>query len=262
MDIVVCIKQVPEASDISWDNETGSLIRESASGILNPNDKNAVEAALGLKEKHGGIITAVSMGPEQAEESLREVLSMGVDRAVLLSDKKFAGADTLATAYTLGQSIKKIGVPDIILCGKESADGMTAHVGPQIAEFMNMPQITCAIEIEIKDSFIRAKQKLDNGYRVLESPMPLVITVEREINQPRMTSMELILEAYSNKEVIIWNAEDLEFSVELFGLKGSPTKTVKVYKQKVTRGKVKILPGNTESAAMEFVEILKEKSLI
>ena len=262
MDIVVCVKQVPEAADIGWDPDRGTLVRKGIAGILNPNDKNALEAALQLKEKHGGLVTAVSMGPEQTDETLREALSLGIDKAILLCDRRFAGADTLSTAYTLSLALKKIARFDLILCGKESADGMTAHVGPQLAEMLDLPQLTCATEIDIHGSSVQIRQKLENEYRVLESPLPAVITVEREINQPRITSMELVLEACRDKEVFVWGAEELGGEVENFGLKGSPTQSSKVYTQKVIRGTVKTLKGDVETIARDFIEILNQKNLI
>ena len=264
MDIVVCVKQVPEAAHIGWDPDRGTLVREGIAGILNPNDKNALEAALQLKEKHGGLITAVSMGPEQADETLKEALSLGIDKTILLCDRRFAGADTLSTAYTLSLALKKIACFDLILCGKESADGMTAHVGPQLAEMLDLPQLTCAteIDVDVNGSSVQVKQKLENEHRILESPLPALITVEREINQPRITSMDLVLEACRDKEVFVWGAEDLGGKIENFGLKGSPTQSSKVYTQKVTRGTVKTLEGDAETIAGDLIEILNQKNLI
>jgi len=264
MDIVVCIKQVPETNEIGWNQETGALNRTSIPGILNPNDKNALEAALQLKESHGGIVTAISMGPPQADEVLREAIGMGVDKGVLLNDRQFAGADTLSTAYTLAQALKKIGGFDLILCGKETSDGMTAHVGPQVAEFLDLPQLTCAIEIEIKtkNNSVRIKQKLEHGFRILETSFPAVITVEREINQPRIPPMDSIMEAYREKEVVVWGMEDLGGEREYFGLNGSPTQCRRVYTKKVTKGKVQLLEGEAGKVAKRLVEILKQKDLV
>jgi len=264
MNIVVCIKQVPETNEIGWNQETGVLNRTGIQGILNPNDKNALEAALQLKESHGGIVAAISMGPPQADEILREAIGMGVDKGVLLSDKQFAGADTWSTAYTLALALKKIGGFDLILCGKETADGMTAHVGPQVAEFLDLPQLTCAMEIEIriKNNTVRIKQKLEHGFRVLETSFPTVITVEREINQPRIPPMDSIMEAYREKEVVVWGMEDLGGERECFGLNGSPTQSRKVYIKKVTKGKVQVLEGEADDVAKKLVEILKQKNIV
>ncbi|UCF74179.1 MAG: electron transfer flavoprotein subunit beta/FixA family protein [Deltaproteobacteria bacterium] len=262
MDMVVCIKQVPETTDIGWDPQTGSLIREGVPGILNPNDKNALEAALDLREKHGGLITALSMGPPQAEEALREALSMGIDRGILLSDSLFAGADTLSTSYTLGLALEKIARFDLILCGKESSDGMTAQVGPQLAELLNLPQLTCAIEITVNRSAVKIKQKLEDGFRILETCLPALITVEREINRPRIPAMDSIIEAYRDKKVQVWAGADIGCHTEHLGLKGSPTRSRKVYRKKVKRGEVTILEGEPDEAAKELIQILKQKGLL
>jgi electron transfer flavoprotein alpha/beta subunit len=261
MDIVVCIKQVPETSDIGWDPDTGTLLREGAPGVVNHHDKHAIEAALQLREAHGGSITALSMGPPQADEALREALSMGVDTAVLLNDKCLAGADTLATSYALSLAVKRIARFDLILCGKETSDGMTAQVGPQLAELLNLPQLTCAIEISIHDHSVRVTQKLEGCLRTLETALPALITVERTINQPRIPPMDSIMEAYRDKEVQAWGLEDLGERGDYFGLKGSPTKTKKVYRKEVTRGTVTVLKGEPDEVARALINALKRKGL-
>jgi electron transfer flavoprotein alpha/beta subunit len=262
MNTIVCIKQVPGTSEIDWDPKTGTLMRESAEGVLNPSDKNALEAALQLKEEYGGHITAVSMGPPQAEEALREALSMGIDLAVLLSGKAFAGADTLSTAYTLSLAAKRISGYDLILCGKESSDGMTAQVGPQIAEFLNLPQLTYATEIIIENRSARIKQKLEDGFRIVEALLPALITVERGINQPRIPTMEGIMEAYRGKDVQVWRAQDLGGDTGLFGLKGSPTKAKRVYTRQVKKGKVTVLDGEPDEVADKLIQALQLKGLL
>ena len=262
MDIVVCIKQVPETTEIGWNPETGTLIREGMGGILNPNDKNALEAALQLREEHGGLITALSMGPPQAEEALREALSMGVDKAILLSDRLFAGADTLSTSYALSLALKKIAKFDLILCGKESSDAATAQVGPQLSELLNLPQLTYATQITINKSSFRIKQRLEDGFRILETPFPALITVEREINQPRIPPMDSIIEAYRDKEVEVWRGEDIGGDKEHFGLKGSPTQSRKIYSKKVKKGELTILEGEPDEIARKLIQMLKEKDLL
>lgn len=261
MNIIVCIKQVPESADVSWDPDTGTLRREGVPGVVNPTDKNALEAALQLRERHGGVITGLSMGPPQAEEALREALSMGIDRGVLLSDKQFAGADTWATSYTLGLAVKKISTFDLILCGKESADGMTAHVGPQLAEFLNLPQLTYATAIDIHDHTVEIRQKVEQGYRILKSPLPALITVEREMNQPRIPPMDQIMEAFQ-KEVLRWGAQELGGEDVHFGLKGSPTQTKKIYTKKLKKGKVQLLEGEPVEKVQQLVQILRQQDLI
>ena len=262
MDIIVCVKQVPETSEIGWDPETGTLLREGAGGILNPTDKNALEAALQLREEHGGYITALSMGPPQAEEALREALSMGIDRAILLSDSLLAGADTLSTSYALGLAVKKVARFDLILCGKETSDGMTGQVGPQLAELLNLPQLTYATEITIKNCSVRIKQKQDDGFRILETAPPALVTVERGINKPRIPPMDSILEAYSDKVVQVWTAQELGGDKERFGLTGSPTQSRGVYSRKVTKRQVAILEGEPNEVARALIRILKQKDLV
>ena len=262
MHTIVFIKQVPATSEIKWDPKTGTLMRESAESVLNLTDKHALEAALQLKEQHGGQSTAVSMGPPQAEEALREALSMGIDRAILLSDKAFAGADTLSTAYTLSLAARKVGSFDLILCGKESSDGMTAQVGPQVAEFLDLPQLTCATEITIQDTSVRIKQKIEDGFRILEAPLPAVITVEREINRPGIPTMDTIMEAYRSKEVLVWTARDVNGDPGLLGLKGSPTQSRAVYTRHVKRGEVTMLEGGPDEAAGKLIQALQVKGML
>jgi len=261
MDIIVCIKQVPDSYDISWDKNTGSLSRQSASAMLNPIDKNTLEAAITLREEHGGFITAITMGPDQAEDVLREALGMGIDKAILLSDKVFAGADTLATSYALSCAIKKTHRFDMVICGKESYDGVTGHVGPQLAEFLDLPQLTNSTEISVKKNKVLVKQKTEDGYRLLEANLPVLITVEKNINQPRIPSMEDIMDAYREKIIDIWRGEDLNSNTEGFGLNGSPTKSKSVYVKKLVRGSAEILKGEPDVTARRLVEIFKEKGL-
>jgi electron transfer flavoprotein beta subunit len=261
MNIIVCIKQVPDVTEVSWDPETGSLIRKGIPSIINPNDKNAIEAALQLREMNGGEVIVISMGPSQVEEALREALGMGANKAIQLTDKGFAGSDTWATAYTLGLAMKKIGQYDLIICGKEAIDGMTAQVGPQLAEYLGIPQLAYAMHIEVMGSKVRVKQKLGDLDRLLEAPMPALITVEREAYQPRVAPMDTILEAYG-KEIPVWKPDDLNGEVENFGLKGSPTKLRKVYTPKLIKGKVEMLEGGPEEVACKFIGKLKEKYII
>ncbi len=261
MNIIVCIKQVPNVSEVRWDPETGALIRKGVPSIINPNDKNAIEAALQLRERHGGEVTILSMGPSQVEEALREALGMGADHAIRLTDKKFAGSDTWVTSYTLGLAIRRIAKWDLVICGKEALDGMTAQVGPQLAEYLDIPQLTYAIDLEVVDTRVKIKQKLGDIHRVLEAPLPVLITVEREANQPRVAPVDCIIEAY-NKEIIVWRADDLNGDEESFGLKGSPTKLKKVYTPKVLKGKAEIFEGGPEEAAHQLIEKLKKKYII
>lgn len=261
MNIIVCIKQVPDVSEVSWDPETGSLIRKGIPSIINPNDKNAIEAALQIKEKHGGKVTLISMGPNQVEDALRKGLSMGADDAIQLTSKDFAGSDTWATSYTLGLAIKKIDEFDLIICGKEALDGMTAQVGPQLAESLNIPQLTYAVNIDIDGSKIIVVQKLENYHRKIETKLPALVTVERDINQPRVPPMDAILEAYS-KEILKWSVDDLNGDKENFGLKASPTKLRKVYSPKRLKNEIQIIGGDLKDIANKFVNVLKENQFL
>jgi electron transfer flavoprotein alpha/beta subunit len=261
MNTIVCIKQVPNVKEVKWDPVTGSLIRKGIPSIINPNDRNAIEAAIRLREKHGGEVTVLSMGPSQVEEALREALAMGADRVVQLTGKDFAGSDTWATSYTLGLAIQKIGDWDLILCGKEAMDGMTAQVGPQIAEYLKIPQLTYAISLEVADGKVGITQKLGRVQRVLRASLPALVTVEREINEPRITPMDGIMEAYE-KEIPVWAPEDLAAEVERFGLEGSPTRLRKVFSPKVHKGNVQMLQGGPKEAAAELIRVLKEKYIL
>ncbi len=261
MNIIVCVKQVPDVTEVKWDPKTGSLIRKGVPSIINPNDKNAIESALQLRENHGGQVTVLSMGPSQVEGALREALAMGVDNAVQLTDKQFAGSDTWVTAYTLGLAIQKIGNVDLIICGKEVLDGMTAQVGPQLAEFLDLPQLTYAVDIQVTDNKVRIKQKLGDILRIIEAPMPALITVEREINEPRIAPVDTIIDAF-NKEIQLLSADDLDGEQERFGLNGSPTKIRKVYTPKLLKGKVEMFEGSPQEVADCLIEKLKEKYII
>ena len=261
MNIIVCIKQVPDITEMRWDPETGSLIREGIPTIINPCDKSAIEAALQLRGVHGGKVTALSMGPPQVEEALREALGMGVDEAVQLTGKEFAGSDTLATSRTLGLAIEKIGKYDLIICGKEAIDGMTAQVGPQLAEYLKIPQLTYVTGIEIDNDRVKVTQQLDDYRRILSSPLPALITVEKDAYPPRVAPLDCILESYS-KEILFWGATDLSATDDYFGLRGSPTRLGEVYTIKLGKGRVQLFEGAPEDIATQFVEKLKEKYFI
>lgn len=261
MNIVVCIKQVPNVKDVKWDPETGSLIRKGVPSIINPNDRNAIEAALQIRERHGGEVTILSMGPSQVEEALREALAMGVDRAIQLTDKRFAGSDTWATSYTLGLAIKRLAHWDLIFTGVEALDGMTAQVGPQLAEHLNLPMLAYAIDIEVMENRVQVKQKLGEYFRTLETPLPALISVGRNMNEPRVAPMDAVMECF-DKEIPVWRAEDLEGEDGRFGLNGSPTKLKKVFTPKLVKGNMELFEGSPEEVAHKLVGKLKEKYLI
>ncbi len=262
MNIIVCIKQVPDTNELRIDPETGNLIREGVPSIVNPDDKHALEEAVVIKEKHGGKVTVITMGPPQAEEALRECLAMGADEAILLSDKAFSGADTSATSYTLGTAARKIGEFDLILCGRQALDGNTAQVGPQLAEFLGLPQVTYVQAVEISGSTLRAKRALEDGYEVLETKLPALLTVTKDINVPRTPSIDAVMDAYRDKEIITWTADDLAVDRGRIGLKGSPTRIRRAYTPELKGGRVEIIDGALDKAVQTLVARLGEKHLV
>jgi electron transfer flavoprotein alpha/beta subunit len=190
MKIIVCIKQVPDTAEVRINPETNTLIRDGVPSIINPYDLHALEAAIKIKEEGSATVTALTMGPPQAEEALREAIAMGVDEGVLLTDRAFAGSDTWATAYTLYRAVETLGF-DVILCGKQAIDGDTAQVGPEMAEFLNIPHIAYVKKIEkIEDGSIVVQRLMGEGYDIVESALPVLMTVVRELNEPRLPSLK------------------------------------------------------------------------
>ena len=258
MNIIVCIKQVPDTTNVRIDPETNTLVRSGVQSIINPFDMYAIEEAVRLKEKFGGLVTIVTMGPPQAEEALREAISLGADEAMLISDRAFAGSDTWATSYTLSRAIQKIGKFDIVICGKQAIDGDTAQVGPGIAAFLDIPQITFVKKIEdIKDSFMRAERMTEEGYDIVESPLPCLITVVKEINEPRLPSLKGKMRA-KKIEIKKLAAKDLDADPDSLGLKGSPTKVVKIFTPPPRKGG-QILEGEAKDVCAKLVELLKSE---
>jgi electron transfer flavoprotein beta subunit len=255
MNIVVCIKQVPDSAEVRINPETNTLIRDGVPNIINPYDMHAVEAGLQIKETVGGKITALTMGPPQADTALREIISMGVDAAVLLTDRAFAGADTWATAYTLSKAISKI-KPDIIICGKQAIDGDTAQVGPEIAEFLGIPHISYVRKIEdVKNNSIRVQRLMDEDYDVVESTLPVLLTVVRELNQPRLPSLKGKIAA-KKAEIKKMGLKEIEIDEKDSGLKGSPTQVKKIFAPEIRTDR-KMLHGNAEEQVKQLVDALK-----
>ncbi len=255
MNIVVCMKQVPESTEVRVDPETKALIREGVKGIINPFDENAVEAALELREAHGGKVTVISMGPPQAEESLRQALAMGADEAILLTDAASRGSDTLATSYTLAQMVRKLGDCDLILCGKQAIDGDTGQVGPGLAERLGISQITFAIGVEVSDGKLRARRVLDDFFEVVEVKLPAVVTVVKQINEPRHPSMRNVLRA-KRAEIAKWSLEDLDADPTQTGFDGSPTQVIEVWPPERKSGG-KMLEGSAEEIVEEIADVIK-----
>ena len=257
MNIIVCIKQVPNTTDVKIDPVTNTLIRDGVESVINPFDVYAIEEGVRLKERFGGKVTVVTMGPPQAESALKEAISLGCDEAVLVSDRKFAGSDTWATSYTLSCAIKKLGDFDIILCGKQASDGDTAQVGPGISTHLDIPQVTYVKKIEeIKDSKARVERMMEEGYDVVETPLPCLFTVVKEINTPRMPSLKGMMKAKS-AQIVKWNASDIECEPKSIGLDGSPTRVVRIFTPPPRKGG-EIIKGETVQIAQELVQLLKD----
>ncbi len=256
MNIVVCIKQVPDTAEVRINPETNTLIRDGVPTIINPYDMHAVEAGLQIKELTKGKVTALTMGPPQAESALREVISMGVDEAVLLSDRAFAGSDTWATAYTLSKAIAKIGA-NIIICGKQAIDGDTAQVGPEIAEFLNIPHISYIRKIEaVKSDSIRVQRLMDEGYDIVESTLPVLLTVVKELNVPRLPSLKGKMAA-KKAEIKKLGHKELGVDEKDTGLKGSPTQVKNIFAPE-TRADRRMLHGTIEEQVAQLVEELQK----
>lgn len=257
MNLIVCVKQVPNTTEIKIDPVTNTLIREGVESVLNPFDAYAIEEAVRLKEKHGGTITAISMGPPQVESTLREAVALGVDKIILLSDRKFAGADTWATSLTLAAAIRKIGEYDLILTGQQAIDGDTAQVGPGIAAHLNIAQTCFVRKVEAADCYKVILQRLmEDGYDRLEVKLPAVISVVKEINSPRLPSLRGKKNAKS-AELTVWNCDDLGLSEKEVGLNGSPTQVVNIFTPKIEK-KTEKYTGDPDGAADLIVKRLDE----
>ncbi len=260
MNIIVCIKQVPETTDVKINPETNTLIREGVPAIVNPFDENAIEAALKLKEKNGGKVTVITMGPPQAAEALKTSIAMGADEVYLISDRAFAGSDTWATSYTLAQAIKKIGDYNLILCGKQAIDGDTAQVGPGIAEWLNIPSVTFAVKIEAEADNAKVERMLEEVNEVVKTPLPAVITVVKQINEPRMPSLKGMMRA-KKAEIKTLTAAELNADEKNLGLNGSPTQVVKIFTPP-PKGGGEILQGEPADIVSSLVSKIKERKII
>jgi len=262
--IIVLIKQVPDIEKVRFDFKKGRLDRSSASAVINPFDLNALEAAVQIKEKVGAVVTAISMGPKNAEASLRDAIARGADRAILLTDIRFAGADTLATSYTLASAIRKSGFFDLIICGEKTIDGDTAQVGPEVAEFLGIPHAAYVEEIrEVNEDRILVKSKMGESYYLIALSFPGLITVTKDVNTPRLPTLRGKIRSRKS-EITIWNAESLLDVAEIdrFGISGSPTTVAKVYAPHTEKRRSVILKGDMEEAARRIVSVLKELKIV
>ena len=265
MRIVVPIKQVPETNAVKMDPATGAMIREGVEAIVNPLDLYAIECALQLREAHGGSVVALSMGPPKAAIALREAVAMGCDEAVLLSAKEFAGSDTWATAYVLAAAVRKLGDFDLILCGERATDGDTGQVGPAMAAFLKLPVATYVSEVAVEPpDLLRLNRLVEDGYESLRMRLPGVVTVVKEVADPRLPTLHGKRKARA-LDIPVWGPGDLAVRGESLGLKGSPTRVVKIFRPKVARECEKLTVSDEASinrAVDRVVDFLKGKELL
>lgn len=262
MKIVVCIKQVPDTTEIKLDPVKGTLIRDGVPSIMNPDDKAGLEEALRLKDQYGAHVTVITMGPPQAEAILREAYAMGVDRAILLTDRKFGGADTLATSNTIAAALRNIEA-DLIIAGRQAIDGDTAQVGPQIAEHLGLPQVSYVKNMQYnkEDNSLTIERAVEDGYYLVNVQLPALITVLSEANQPRYMRVKGIVEAF-DKPVETWNFDSITVDPAVIGLTGSPTKVKKSFTKGAKQAGKVFDDLDTKAAVNLIIEKLKEKFVI
>ena len=263
MNIVVLIKQVPNTNEVKLDPKTGTMIREGIESIINPDDLHALEAAVRIKHTHGAKVTVLSMGPPQAVDALTEAMGMGADEGILLSDRAFAGADTWATSFALGKAVATIGDFDLLFCGRQAIDGDTAQVGPQVADFLNVAQVTYVFDIEtIESDHLIVKRRLEDGFERLRCDLPALLTVIGEINTPRYAVMADMLWACREKAPIkVWNAADIGVTTAEVGLEGSLTHVIKTFAPKMER-QGELLEGSVPAAVGRLVAKFQDNKLI
>ncbi len=259
MNIIVCIKQVPDTTEIKINPETGTLIRDGVPSIMNPDDKGGLEMALKLKDEKGAKVTVITMGPPQADLVLREALAMGADEAILLTDRKFAGADTLATSNALAAALRTLEW-DLIITGRQAIDGDTAQVGPQIAEHLDIPQVSYVLDVKEDNGVYTIKKETEEGYQILEVQGACLITVLASANESRYMSVSGIVDAF-NKEVAVWGVDKIEIDELKLGLKGSPTQVKKAF-AKTTKQAGELYEVGTEEAVGMIISKLQEKFFI
>jgi len=261
MEIIVCIKQVPETTEVKIDPETKRIVREGVKGIVNPYDTYALEEAIRLKERFGGETTVITMGPAQAEGALREALAMGIDRAILLSDRQFGGSDTLATSYALACAVRKLGSFHLIICGRETLDGSTGQVGPELAVHLGIPYLTFVSRINnLTEEGLECMRLMEDHYETLLLPLPALITVVKEINEPRLPSLRGLLKA-KKAEIPVWTTGELEGELNRFGQEGSPTRVVDCWHPEMKQ-EGKVVKGEVDTLVETLYAQLKQIGVI
>ena len=260
MNIIVCIKQVPDTNEVKLDPVTGTLIRDGIPSIINPDDKAGLEAALRIKDQNGAKVTVISMGPPQADLALREALAMGADEAILVTDRAFGGADTWATSSTLASAVSKLPY-DLIITGRQAIDGDTAQVGPQIAEHLGLPNVSYAEKLTVEGDSVVVQRQYEDRYHVVKVKMPCLITALSELNEPRYMTPGGIFDAFRERQVTVWNRPDLEVDDGNIGLKGSPTRVFKSFTKEL-KGKGTVVTLDVQESAEFLVEKLHEKFIL
>lgn len=262
MRIAVCIKQVPDTAEIRIDPVKHTLMRDGVPSIVNPYDLNALEAAVRLKEQHGGQVTAVSMGPPAAAKALKECLARGADEAVLVTDRAFGGSDTYATSYILASAIRHLGPFDLILCGKQAIDGDTGQTGSSMSTHLGIPQLTYALEIQVAGDTVKVKREVEEGVMLLSARMPALITVGKDINVPRYPSIRSKLESYKAQVTLLACQDMPEIDTEKIGLKGSPTRVKKTFTPDVKKQGLRVSGAGVQTAIDGLTEYLAGQHLL
>ncbi|MBQ4061562.1 MAG: electron transfer flavoprotein subunit beta/FixA family protein [Christensenellaceae bacterium] len=259
MKIIVFIKQVPDTNEVKIDPKKGTLIRDGVPSIINPDDKHAIEAAITLKEQHGAETIVVTMGPPQADVALREALAMGIDKAYLLTDRAFAGADTWATSLTLAAAVNALGGADIILCGHQAIDGDTAQTGPSMAEKLDIAQITGAVDIEVCGEDVCVQRETEEGVETVLAKLPVLITATKALNKPRYATVAGIVNAY-DAEIVKLSAADINIDPDEVGTNGSPTSVARTFTP-APKGKGRMVEGSAAEAVAQIARELDEKNI-
>lgn len=263
MNIIVCIKQVPDTNEVRIDPVKGTLIREGVPSIINPDDKNALEEALRIKEELEDVkVTVISMGPPQADVALVEAIAMGADEAYLLTDRAVAGSDTWATSTALSAVVRYLGDFDIIFCGRQAIDGDTAQVGPQLAEHLGIPQITYVEDLKIEGKKVIAKRALEDGHFVIEAEMPVLLTAIKELNEPRYPNIRGIYEGFKGDKIKFLSAKEVNADMDNIGLDGSPTNVLKSFTPPTKSKNLEMLEGTSKEKARQLIVRLKEENII
>ncbi|GAA0179236.1 electron transfer flavoprotein subunit beta/FixA family protein [Clostridium sediminicola] len=262
MELLVCIKQVPGTSNVNVDPVTGVLIRDGVDSKMNPYDLYALETALRIKSEKGGEVKVLTMGPPQAKEVISEAFMMGADAGAILSDRKFAGADVLATSYTLSQGVKKLGNADLVICGKQTTDGDTAQVGPEMAEYLGIPHVANVLNIlEITEESITVEMDMAETVEIQEIKFPCLITVEKDIYTPRLPSYKIKLDT-KDKEIKVYGLNDLDDKNEKnYGLNASPTQVERIFPPEVNDDK-EMWEGNSEELSSKLADKLKAMKFV